>query len=226
MDKERLGKMATAKSGRTAVRRSERRTRVVELRDQGLPLREIAEIVDASPETCRLDILHYLVKTDEENQEKVAAIRAREFERLNEYSELLHLQITSEGEYNRIDSAVKVSESARKIYAADIPAERRATITQRREIINQLFVELRSKLSPVVFAVVTNALAESESGNQAAFEDNCASGEEEDPWNEGEQWDSPSAGTSDSRTVLEVKPWKHSLLVDPRNRDRPSNLAF
>ena len=218
--------MPIARSGRTAVRRSERRTRVIELREQGLPLRDIAEIVDASPETCRLDILHYLVKTDEENQEKVAAIRAREFERLDKYSELLHKQITDEGEYNKIDSAVKVSESARKIYAADIPAERRATITQRREIINQLFVELRNKLSPVVFAVVTNALAESESGNQAAFEGGCASGEEEDPWNEGEQWDSRSAGTSDSRTVLEVKPWKHSLLVDSRNRDRPSNLAF
>ena len=218
--------MPIAKSGRTAVRRTERRTKVVALREEGLPLREIAEIVGASAETCRLDIMHYLITTDQENRDKIAAIRAREFERLDQYSELLHLQITNEGEYNRIDSAVKVSESARKIYAADIPAERRATITQRREIINQLFVELRSKLSPVVFAVVTNALAESESGNQAAFEGGCASGEEEDPWNEGEQWDSPSAGTSDSRTVLEVKPWKHSLLVDPRNQDRPSNLAF
>ena len=209
--------MPLAISGRTAVRRTERRTKVVALREEGLPLREIAEIVGASAETCRLDILHYLITTDQENRDKVAAIRAREFERLDQYSELLHKQITDEGEYNKIDSAVKVSESARKIYAADIPAERRATITQRREIINQLFVELRNKLSPVVFAVVTNALAESESGNQAAFEGGCASGEEEDPWNEGEQLDSPGTGTSDSRTVLEVKPWKHSLLVDPRN---------
>ena len=209
--------MPIAKSGRTAVRRTERRTKVVALREEGLPLREIAEIVGASAETCRLDIMHYLITTDQENRDKVAAIRAREFERLDQYSVLLHKQITDQGEYNRIDSAVKVSESARKIYAADIPAERRATITQRREIINQLFVELRNKLSPVVFAVVTNALAESESGNQAAFEGGCASGEEEDPWNEGEQWDSPGTGTSNPRTVLEVKPWKHSLLVDPRN---------
>jgi len=175
-----------AKSGRTAVRRTERRTRVVALREEGLPLREIAEIVGASAETCRLDIMHYLITTDQENREKVAAIRAREFERLDQYSELLHKQITNEGEYNRIDSAVKVSESARKIYAADIPAERRATITHRREIVAQIFVELRSKLSPTVFAEVTNALSESESGNQEAFEGNSEGGEEENTWNDGE----------------------------------------
>ena len=177
--------MPIARSGRTAVRRSERRKWVIELREQGLPLREIAEIVDASPETCRLDILHYLVKTDEENQEKVAAIRAREFERLDQYSELLHKQITDEGEYNKIDSAVKVSESARKIYAADIPAERRATITHRREIVAQIFVELRSKLSPLVFAEVTNALSESDAGNQEALEGWRPGGAEENTCDEG-----------------------------------------
>jgi len=176
-----------AKSGRTAVRRTERRTRVVALREEGLPLREIAEIVGASAETCRLDIMHYLITTDQENRDKVAAIRAREFERLDQYSVLLHKQITNEGEYNRIDSAVKVSESARKIYAADIPAERRATITHRREIVAQIFVELRSKLSPMVFAEVTNALSESQSGDQEALEGWCPSGAEENTCNEGEE---------------------------------------
>lgn len=177
--------MPIAKSGRTAVRRTERRTRVVTLREEGLPLREIAELVGASAETCRLDIMHYLITTDQENQEKVAAIRAREFERLDQYSELLHTQITNEGEYNRIDSAVKVSESARKIYAADIPSERRATITHRREIVNQIFVELRSKLSPMVFAEVTNALSESDSDNQESFSGGCSIGEEENTCDDG-----------------------------------------
>lgn len=177
--------MPLAKSGRTAVRRTERRTRVVALREEGLPLREIAELVGASAETCRLDIMHYLITTDQENQEKVAAIRAREFERLDQYSELLHKQITNNGEYNRIDSAVKVSESARKIYAADIPAERRATITHRREIVAQIFVELRSKLSPMVFAEVTNALSESDSDNQESFSGGCSIGEEENTCDDG-----------------------------------------
>ena len=177
--------MPIAKSGRTAVRRTERRTKVVALREEGLPLREIAEIVGASAETCRLDIMHYLITTDQENRDKVAAIRAREFERLDQYSVLLHKQITNEGEFNRIDSAVKVSESARKIYAADIPAERRATITHRREIVAQIFVELRSKLSPMVFAEVTNALSESDAGNQEALEGWRPGGAEENTCDDG-----------------------------------------
>jgi len=209
--------MPIARSGRTAVRRTERRTKVVALREQGLPLREIAEKVGASTETCRLDILHYLIKTDQENRDKVAAIRAREFERLDQYSELLHKQITNDGEYNRIDTAVKVSESARKIYAADIPAERRATITHRREIVTQLLVELRAKLSPMIFAEVTNALAESVPGNQEALEGWCSSREEANTWGDGRQWDQTGTGTSCSRAVLEAQTYEATDLVDPGN---------
>jgi DNA-binding CsgD family transcriptional regulator len=209
--------MGFAATGGSAVRRARRRSEVLARREQGIPLRQIAEELNCSHETVRRDVLAYLIKTDQENRDKVAAIRAREFERLDQYSELLHKQITNDGEYNRIDSAVKVSESARKIYAADIPAERRATITHRREIVTQLLVELRTKLSPIVFAEVTNALSESVPGNQAALEGGCSSRAEANTWDDGRQWDPTGIGTSSSRAVLEAQTYEASDLVDPGN---------
>jgi len=136
---------------------------VVQLRREGLSYDKIAEQIGVSHETVRRDERFYLSKLDEENLAAAAALRVEQYQRLEEYAGYLHEEIAQNKELGRIDTAVKVSEQQRKIYALDVPQTRKTEITYRKQVVSELIVTLQSSISPSAYAEVVTALSANES---------------------------------------------------------------
>ena len=144
---------------------SERRAEAIVLRRSGLSLQATADKLGVSYALIQRDIATYMRRLDEQNMAGVAAIRAQEFEELQQASDRLNHQIHQEGEYGRISELVKVSESKRKLYAVDVQPVKKAEVVHRREVAVQLITTLRTELDPHVFGEVLNVLTRSQEFN-------------------------------------------------------------
>lgn len=145
------------------VPKAERRNRVIELRRQGLSREKIAELIGWSHETVRRDENYYLAKLDQENLAAAAALRAEQYQRLEEYAGFLHEDIAQNKDLGRIADAVKVSEQQRRIYALDVVPTKKTEITHRKAIVTELIVNLRASISPAAYAEVVTALSVNDS---------------------------------------------------------------
>jgi transposase len=147
-------------NGAKKLTQAERRQRVIELRREGLSIDRIAERVGFSHQCVRLDLRHYLNKLDQENLQAVAALRAEEFAKLQQASELVEEDVFQRKELDRIPDLVKLSEQKRKIYALDVQPVRKAEIQHRKSVVIELIHTLKTRLSPLAYAEVLGALAD------------------------------------------------------------------
>ncbi len=143
---------------------AERTAAAIHLRKQRLSLREIGERLGCSHMTAFKDIKRYMHALDQEARDGVSAIRATEYERLDTYAACLERRILDEDELDNIKDAVRVSESMRRIYGADIPAERRISIEHRRALSIELVQRLQVLLDPEIYANVIASLATDTTG--------------------------------------------------------------
>ena len=166
-----LGRM---KAGRISIRdtlsqssakhiaRAERQAQVIALRrDQKLTLRQIAARMGCGIETARRDINKHIAKLDAACLEGAAAMRAEEYERLDKLSGLLEVAIES-GDLSQVPSALKTSESIRKLDALDVQPLGRTELALRRAVITEIATKLRDQLPPETFAEVAVLLTEDE----------------------------------------------------------------
>jgi hypothetical protein len=130
-------------------------------RDQKLTLRQIAAREGCGVETCRRDINRYMADLDRACLEGAAALRAEEYERLDKIASLLEAAIES-GDLSQVPSALKTSESIRKLYAIDIQPLGRSELAMRRAVISEIATRLRDQLPPETFAEVAVLLTEDE----------------------------------------------------------------
>ena len=130
-------------------------------RDQKLTLRQIAAREGCGVETCRRDINRYMADLDSACLEGAAALRAEEYERLDKFASLLDAAIES-GDLSQVPSALKTSESIRKLYAIDIQPLSRSELAMRRAVITEIATKLRDQLTPETFAEVAVLLTEDE----------------------------------------------------------------
>jgi len=137
---------------------AERRSRVIELRRQGLSQEKIATIVGVSHQTVRNDLRLYMSKLDAENMQAAAALRAEEFATVQRASLLVEEAIFERKDLDRIPDLVKLSEQKRKIYALDVQPVRKAEIQYKKSVVVELIHTLRSRVSPAAFAEVLTAL--------------------------------------------------------------------
>lgn len=144
------------------ISRAERRARVIALRrDQKLTLRQIAAREGCAVETARRDINRYLADLDRACLEGVSAMRAEEYERLEKIASLLENAI-EQGDLSQIPSALKTSESIRRLYSLDVQALGRTELALRRAVITEIASKLRDQLPPETFADVAVLLTEDE----------------------------------------------------------------
>ena len=143
---------------------AERTAAAIHLRKQKLSLREIGERLGCSHMTAFKDIKRYMHALDQEARDGVSAIRATEYERLDNYAACLERRILDDHEHDKIKDAVRVSESMRRIYGADIPAERRISIEHRRALSIELVQRLQVLLDPEIYANVIASLATDTTG--------------------------------------------------------------
>ncbi len=130
-------------------------------RDSHLTMREIAEKTGCSRETVRRDINLYLTKLDAACIEGAAALRAEEYERLDNIASKLDQAIAS-GDLSQVPSALKASAEIRKLYALDVQPLGRTELVLRRSVITEIATKLRDQLSPEVFAEVATCLVSDE----------------------------------------------------------------
>lgn len=140
---------------------TERRAEAIVLRRQGQTLQQIADTLGVSYQTIQKDLAKYMKRLDEECMQNVAALRAEEFEQLQDASARLNHQIHQEGETGRILDLVKVSESKRRLYAMDVQPVKKAEVVHRKEIAVQLITTLRAELPAHIFGEVLNVLTRS-----------------------------------------------------------------
>lgn len=143
----------------------ERVAEAIILRRKGLSIQNIADKLKVSYSLIQRDLQKYMNKLDESIQKNVNAIRAEEFERLQQATEHLEQKIHQEGETVRINELVKVSESKRKLYAVDIQPVKKAEVTHRKELMVELITTLRSELPAHIFGEVLNTLTRSDDFN-------------------------------------------------------------
>lgn len=141
---------------------AERKNRAIELRRQGLCLTAIADKLGCSYAIIQRDISTYLRRLDEENMAGVAAIRAAEFQQLQQAGEKVNKAVFEDNDLNRISELVKLSESRRKLYAADVQPVRRSEVTHKKQVVVELIHTLRAHLAPATFAEVVSVLTDHE----------------------------------------------------------------
>jgi transposase len=141
---------------------AERKNRAIELRRQGLSLTAIADKLGCSYAIIQRDVSSYLRRLDQQCLDNAAAIRAQEFEKLEKLSDHLDQQIFDEGQTGRVDSAIKVSESKRRLYALDVQPVRRSEVTHKKQVVVELIHTLRAHLAPATFAEVVSVLTSHE----------------------------------------------------------------
>ena len=141
---------------------AERKNRAIELRRQGLSLTAIADKLGFSYAIIQRDVSSYLRRLDQQCLDNAAAIRAQEFEKLEKLSDHLDQQIFDEGQTGRVDSAIKVSESKRRLYALDVQPVRRSEVTHKKQVVVELIHTLRAHLAPAIFAEVVSVLTDHE----------------------------------------------------------------
>jgi DNA-binding CsgD family transcriptional regulator len=141
---------------------AERRSRVIELRRQGLSQEKIATIVGVSHQTVRNDLRLYMSKLDAENMQAAAALRAEEFATFQRAANLVEEAVFERNDLDRIPDLVKLSEQKRKIYALDVQPVRKAEIQYKKSVVVELIHTLRSRVSPAAFAEVLTALTADE----------------------------------------------------------------
>ena len=141
---------------------AERKNRAIELRRQGLSLTAIADKLGCSYAIIQRDISTYLRRLDEENMAGVAAIRAAEFQQLQQAGEKVNKAVFEDNDLNRISELVKLSESRRKLYAADVQPVRRSEVTHKKQVVVELIHTLRAHLAPATFAEVVSVLTDHE----------------------------------------------------------------
>ena len=81
---------------------AERTAAAIHLRKQKLSLREIGERLGCSHMTAFKDIKRYMNALDQEARDGVSAIRATEYERLDNYAACLERRILDEDELDKI----------------------------------------------------------------------------------------------------------------------------
>ena len=151
-----------AQSSGKHIARAERRARVVALRrDQKLTLRQIAAREGCGVETARRDINRYMAALDAACLEGAAAMRAEEYERLDKMAGQLEAAIDG-GDLSQVPSALKTSESIRRLYAIDVQPLGRTELALRRAVISEIASKLRDQLPPETFAEVATCLASDE----------------------------------------------------------------
>jgi hypothetical protein len=130
-------------------------------RDQKLTLRQIAAREGCGVETARRDINRYMADLDAACLESAAAMRAEEYERLDKLASVLEAAIDS-GDLAQVASALKTSESIRRLYALDVQPLGRSELAMRRAVITEIATKLRDQLPPETFAEVAVLLTEDE----------------------------------------------------------------
>jgi hypothetical protein len=93
--------------------------------------------------------------------EGAAAMRAEEYERLDKYACQLETAIDG-GDLSQVPSALKTSESIRRLYALDIQPLGRTELALRRAVITEIATKLRDQLPPETFADVAVLLTNDE----------------------------------------------------------------
>lgn len=150
------------KGGHQLVARAERQAQVVALRrDQRMTVRAIAEQLGCCATTVCNDLHRYLAKLDKACLDGAAALRAEQYERLDELSAVL-MKAVAEGDLSQIPAAIKTSESIRKLYALDVQPLGRSELSLRRAVISEIATKLRDNLPPEVFAEVASCLVSDE----------------------------------------------------------------
>ncbi len=134
-----------------------------------------------SHQTVRNDLRHYMSELDQENIEAAAALRSEEFAKLQRAGEKIEAAVFDDDELGRIPDLVKLSESRRKPYALDVQPIRKADITQRKEIINEVFMSLRTSISASAFVEVLTSLSTDDSVNYVEEAFTAASSEGIEP---------------------------------------------
>jgi hypothetical protein len=130
-------------------------------RDQKLTLRQIAAREGCGVETARRDINRYMAALDAACLEGAAAMRAEEYERIDKIASLLEAAIES-GDLSLVPSALKASESIRRLYALDVQPLGRTELALRRAVVTEIATKLRDQLPPETFADVAVLLTEDE----------------------------------------------------------------
>ncbi len=143
----------------------ERLAEAIILRRKGLSLTAIADKLGVSYALIQRDLSKYLRRLDEECMKNMEALRAEQFEKLQKYADHLQDQILNQGQTGRIDSAIKTSESIRRLYAMDIQPVKKAEVTHRKELMVELITTLRSELPAHIFGEVLNTLTRSDDFN-------------------------------------------------------------
>jgi hypothetical protein len=136
--------------------------RIVELRRQGLSLRQIAAREGCGVETARRDVNKFLQELDRSCLEGAAALRAELYERYDEVLQTLEHEVLTTGNLDRVPDLLKTSAEIRKLYSLDVQPLGRTELALRRAVITEIAQRLREQLPPETFAEVAILLTDDE----------------------------------------------------------------
>ncbi len=143
-----------SRTSNVCIDRAERRVRIVELRRQGLSLRQIAAREGCGVETARRDVNRYMADLDRTCLEGVAALRAELYEKYDAVLQTLEHEVLTTGNLDRVPDLLKTSAEIRKLYALDVQPLGRTELALRRAVITEIASKLRDQLPPETFAEV------------------------------------------------------------------------
>jgi hypothetical protein len=153
---------AQSRTSNVCIDRAERRVRNVELRRQGLSLRQIAAREGCGVETARRDVNKFLQDLDRTCLEGVAALRAELYEKYDAVLQALEHEVLTTGNLDRVSDLLKTSAEIRRLYALDVQPLGRTELALRRAVVTEIATKLRDQLPPETFAEVATCLASDE----------------------------------------------------------------
>jgi hypothetical protein len=151
-----------SRTSNVCINRAERRVRIVELRRQGLSLRQIAAREGCGVETARRDVNRYMADLDRTCLEGVAALRAELYEKYDAVLQALEHEVLTTGNLDRVPDLLKTSAEIRKLYALDVQPLGRTELALRKALITEIATKLRDQLPPETFAEVAILLTDDE----------------------------------------------------------------
>lgn len=151
-----------SRTSTACINRAERRVRIVEMRRQGLSLRQIAAREGCGVETARRDVNKFLQDLDRTCMEGAAALRAELYEKYDAVLQVLEHEVLGNDNFDRVGDLLKTSAEIRRLYALDVQPLSRTELALRRAVVTEIATKLRDQLPPEVFAEVATCLASDE----------------------------------------------------------------